>query len=82
MWQSSTIKGLDEALAELQRAIEGLPDTSVKKKLRDRYQRLKGVRDGLETSSQPIWNPFPFIGILTIAVLLIYVILHFATRER
>ncbi len=82
MWQTTTIKGLDEALAELQRAIESLPDSSVKKKLQDRYQRLKTVRDGLEARPASTWNPFPVLGIALFVALLVFVILHLTTRER
>jgi uncharacterized coiled-coil protein SlyX len=82
MWQTTTIKGLDEALAELQRAIESLPDSPVKKKLQDRYQRLKNVRDGLEARPPTAWNPFPLLGTVLLAILLVCVILHLSTRER
>ncbi|NLI75920.1 MAG: hypothetical protein GX442_05685 [Candidatus Riflebacteria bacterium] len=83
MWQTTTIKGLDEALAELQRAIESLPDTAVKKQLQDRYRRLQGVRENLENKpSASCWNPYSLLGVLVTAVVLALIVLHLATRER
>ena len=83
MWQTTTIKGLDEALAELQRAIESLPDTAVKKQLQDRYRRLQGVRENLENKPPaPCWNPYSILGVLVTAIVLVLVVLHLATRER
>lgn len=83
MWQTTTIKGLDEALAELQRAIESLPDTAVKRQLQDRYRRLQGVRENLE-NKPPVscWNPYSLLGMLVTTVVLVLVVLHLATRER
>ena len=48
MWQSQTMQGLDGALTDLQKAIDALPDGSVKKGLLKRYSKLQGVRHELD----------------------------------
>mgnify|MGYP001557994913 CR=1 FL=1 len=44
MNQPRTIRGLDDALADLERAIESLPDGGTKRQLLKKYHRLSDVR--------------------------------------
>ena len=48
MLESTTLKGLDDSLLDLQKAIEHLPDGSKRRQLMDRFQRLRKVRDNLD----------------------------------
>ncbi|MBF0545164.1 MAG: hypothetical protein HQM08_12050 [Candidatus Riflebacteria bacterium] len=53
MWQSNTLKGLDEAISELHKTIESLPESSTKKGLLNRFGKLNKVREKLEPTHSP-----------------------------
>lgn len=58
MITDSTLHGLDEALGDLSRAIDALPDDGIKKQLQRRYDRLRGVRDSLgQPRESGTWLP-------------------------
>ena len=81
--RDTTLKGLDEALNDLQRAIEGLPDTSTKKGLIKRYGKLQEVRDDLShphPHGSP-WLPMAIGAILAlVAVIALFLALRHPTR--
>lgn len=52
MYSSSTIQGLDEAISELEKSITSLPDSSTKKKLIKKFEKLKSVRKLIENQNQ------------------------------
>lgn len=45
MINQTTMKGLDEALADLRRAIDAVDDDSLKKRLIKGYSRMESVRE-------------------------------------
>lgn len=70
---ASTIRGLDEALAELERAIESIQDSGTKRQLQKKYQRLSEVRKNLSGSScpPPIMGKILFlIGLLSLTLVI------------
>ena len=70
---ASTIRGLDEALAELERAIESIQDSGTKRQLQKKYQRLSEVRKNLSGNScpPPIMGKILFlIGLLSLTLVI------------
>ncbi len=80
MLTNTTLKGLDEALIELQHAIENIPDGSKKKQLLDRYNRLRQVRNDLENPSAPHYNELPLI-IALVAIFSAGLLIYFLVRK-
>lgn len=76
MLESTTLKGLDDSLLDLQNAIEHLPDGSKKRQLMDRFQRLQKVRDHLDNPQMlqdegcPWW--MPLLALITVFFIGVY----------
>ncbi|HNW35804.1 MAG TPA: hypothetical protein PKM25_12775 [Candidatus Ozemobacteraceae bacterium] len=47
MIDPKTMNGLDEAIADLNKTIESLPEGSLKRQLSERFNRMRNVRDHL-----------------------------------
>lgn len=78
MFNDTTLLGLDKALEDLHRAIDGLPDDAVKQRLRKRYQRLQRAREtfGKQPSSSNYFMQFLVVLLGTIVlVLALYLLL-------
>ncbi|MBI3037997.1 hypothetical protein HYY75_02945 [bacterium] len=67
MWSNTTLHGLDEALAELKKAIDCLSDDPIKRQLSKRFQKLIEVRDELD--KKPEIHDGRLLPILIIAFL-------------
>ena len=76
MLESTTLKGLDDSLLDLQKAIELLPEGSKKRQLMDRFQRLQNVRDHLDNPQMfqdeccPWW--FPMVALVAVFFIGVY----------
>ncbi|MFZ2959168.1 MAG: hypothetical protein WA705_19965 [Candidatus Ozemobacteraceae bacterium] len=83
MWRNTTMKGLDDALSELNRAIEALPDSGTKKGLITRFGKLHRVRRELEQPRPGSSNLFPAIlggAAMLLAIVSLYVYFVFIRR--
>lgn len=81
MWQNSTLDGLDEALADLQKAIENLPEGPKKKQLTAQFYRLQKVRTDLKKSPRSSRRIFIFI-LLGLIVLVAAIGINLIFSER
>ncbi|MBF0500884.1 MAG: hypothetical protein HQM09_12170 [Candidatus Riflebacteria bacterium] len=83
MWRNTTLNGLDEALTELNRAIEALPDSSTKKGLISRFGKLHRVRHELDhpQSASARFVPILIGGAAMMAIMAILYI-YFAVIRR
>ena len=81
--QDKTLKGLDDALSDLQRAIDGLPDSPTKKGLIKRYGKLQEVADDMSHPHPPHspWLPMAIGAILALAgVIALFLVFRHPTR--
>lgn len=63
MLDPKTIDGLDGAMSDLNKAIDSLPDGSLKHQLSQRFNRMQHVRNHLEDEEDclPSRSPLPYI---------------------
>ncbi|MBF0407944.1 MAG: hypothetical protein HQM10_11355 [Candidatus Riflebacteria bacterium] len=64
MLKDDTLKGLDDAISELQKAIEVLPDSGTKKGLLNRFGQLSEVRTKLKPDKKNNGNRKAIIVII------------------
>ena len=85
MLRSTTLKGLDDALIDLQNAIEHLPDGQKKKQLMERFQRLQNVRSDIgnpQASQRPEFLPWVLLGAgIVVAIMVLLVLLREKKEE-
>lgn len=81
MIPTTTFQGLDEALGDLRRAIDALPDDGIKKQLQRRYDRLRSVRDALGGQREAFpW--LPLLALLLGASILVLTLFLLLKRDR
>lgn len=77
----STIRGLDEALAELERAIDSITDAETKKQLQKKYQRLSEARRTMSGSPCPPPMTGKILFLVGLAALLLVMLFHYYHRR-
>jgi len=86
MLRSTTLRGLDDALIDLQNAIEHLPDGQKKKQLLERFQRLQNVRSDIENPQTPQksdYLPWVLLGAgIVVAIMVLLVLLREQKEEK
>ena len=72
--------GLDDAIDDLKRAIEALPEDPVKKRLKNGYRQLKEVRN--ELSCQPEAGRVTRLALMTMICLSVFIIGYLVYRLK
>ena len=85
MLRSTTLKGLDDALIDLQHAIEHLPDGQKKKQLLERFNRLQNVRSDLvnpQLPQKPDYLPWVLLGAAIVVVIMVLLLILKEHKEE
>jgi len=77
----STIRGLDEALAELERAIESITDAETKKQLQKKYQRLSEARRTMSGTPCPPPMTSKILFMVGLTALVLVLLVHYSHRR-
>jgi len=80
LYTNSTLKGLDDALRDLERAIKALPEGPMRKKLTQRFFRLQKVQEGLTHPVRAQQENYNLIILLLFGIFVITFLLYISLR--